>query len=63
MIIGGFYREWTRAEEQAHEDHLTTLNTFTEQMENAARESKLMIVLGDANLCAQKWNEESGLRD
>ena len=32
---------------------------ITEQMDIAARENKALLVMGDANLCAVKWNEES----
>ena len=39
------------------EEQLAAIKNLTSQIETADTENKKIIVLGDANLCASKWNE------
>ena len=57
LLVGGFYREWTRENESSSKEHMETLVIFTKQMEAAAGEKKTMLITGDANLCFVKWHE------
>ena len=57
-MIGGFYREWASGDDHTQETQLSSLEIFTNQMEEVATEKKEMIILGDANLCTLKWNED-----
>ena len=58
IVIGGFYREWTRDGKDSISDQLKRIGVLTEQFDKATKISKLVIVLGDANLCSRKWNKE-----
>ena len=58
LIIGGFYREWTRNLDNTMPTQLMNLKKFTEQIEEIAREKKPIVILGDANLCTNKWDNE-----
>ena len=35
------------------------MDIFTDQIELAFKEAKNTIIMGDANLCANKWNDEN----
>ena len=37
------------------------MNIFTSQLELSAKDKKHMLIMGDANLCSNKWNEENFL--
>ena len=37
---------------------MKTLKILTEQMERVEKEKKTIMMMGDANLCSKKWNEE-----
>ena len=37
------------------------IQTFTEQIEKAASENKTLIIVGDANLCSERWDSPSFL--
>ena len=57
VIIGGFYREWTRNGESSYEKQMENLRIITEQFEKVTEEEKGVIILGDANLCTMKWED------
>ena len=56
-LISGFYRVWTQDGEKTTEGQLARIKVFNSQIEQAF-EQKIkmnMMILGDANLCADKW--------
>ena len=55
VIIGGFYREWSTEGIRSAEAQRRSINLFTNQIENAARDNKNVIILGDANMCSLQW--------
>ena len=55
-ICGGFYREWAPRGDDTIEAQVRSMEVFTSQIENAATENKNLIILGDANLCSEKWD-------
>ena len=55
MIIGGFYREWTRHNNSSKESQMESMKVFTQQIIGATNSNKPTIMLGDANLCINKW--------
>ena len=57
-IIGGFYREWNREGIANEADQIRRIEIFTDQMEKATSKSPKVLILGDANICAKKWNED-----
>ena len=54
-ICGGFYREWSPLGKSTIEAQVTAMEVFTEQIERATAENKTILILGDANLCSEKW--------
>ena len=57
LIIGGFYREWTRHKENSNEAQMKNLSVLTQQIAEATRTLKTTILLGEANLCMYKCEE------
>ena len=57
ILIGGFYREWTKNGDNTQARQVEAIRTFTSQIEKAANEDKSLLILGDANLCKEKWSE------
>ena len=57
ILIGGFYREWTKNGDNTQARQVEAIRTFTSQIEKAANEDKSLLILGDANLCTEKWSE------
>ena len=56
-ICGGFYREWAPLGGIRNIDaQIEAIEIFTDQIERAAAEKKQLIILGDANLCSERWN-------
>ena len=55
-ICGGFYREWTPNGKNTIEAQVGAMEVFTDQIERAASETKNLVILGDANLCSNRWN-------
>ena len=55
VIIGGFYREWSTEGIRSAEAQRRSINLFTNQIENAAKDNKNVIILGDANMCSLQW--------
>ena len=58
-ICGGFYREWCPNGASSIEAQANAMEVFTEQIERATSENKSIIIMGDANLCTQRWDSPS----
>ena len=59
-IVGGFYRQWAeKGERLSVPEQVHQIEEFCQQINNANRSSDKVIILGDANLCAEKWDEEN----
>ena len=58
-ICGGFYREWAPLGKNTIEAQVTAMEMFTEQIERATAENKTILIMGDANLCSEKWKSPS----
>ena len=56
LAIGGFYRVWSHNGENSEASQLNRINIFTNQIEQASANFKDVIILGDANLDTNKWN-------
>ena len=57
-VIGGFYKEWSREGKDTIPDQVKRMDILTNQFDKATAISKNVIILGDANLCSRKWNNE-----
>ena len=57
LLVCGFYREWTRKGVNSQGGQMEALKSFTTQIERAANEGKSLVLMGDANLCSEKWAE------
>ena len=57
LVIGGFYREWTRQGDSRKESQMNSLKIFTQQILKGADANKPTIVMGDANLCMDRWKD------
>ena len=55
-VAGGFYREWSHDGKGTDADQVKRMETFVGQIDKATAISKHVIILGDSNLCALKWN-------
>ena len=58
ILICGFYREWSNDGLLNTQDQLDAIRILTSQIEKADAEGKKIVVLGDANLCASKWDDK-----
>jgi hypothetical protein len=54
-ICGGFYREWMPSGKNSIDAQITAMEVFTEKIERATAKNKAILIMGDANLCSQKW--------
>ena len=59
MAIGGFYREWTQDGQNSEAAQISRMEIFLEQVEKVSSKYEYIMILGDANLDSNKW-EESG---
>ena len=57
LLICGFYREWSKDGLLNSEEQLSAIKILTSQIEKSDAESKNIVILGDMNLCASKWND------
>ena len=57
-LVAGYYREWTRNGDNSKKSKIETMEKFAEQIERACEKSFHLVILGDANLCSNKWNED-----
>ena len=55
-ICGGFYREWAPKGDNTIAAQVGAMEIFTEQIERAAAENKDLLIMGDANLCSERWD-------
>ena len=58
LLICGFYREWNRDGLKNETDQLNRLKHFSEQIQKATLENKVLVIMGDANLCSQQWENK-----
>jgi len=58
LLVCGFYQELTRNDDSTEAGPSQRMKILIDQMERAAKENKSIIMMGDANLCAQKWDED-----
>ena len=56
IICGGYYREWAPGGDKSVESQVQAITVFTSQIEDAVAEQKSVVILGDANLCAESWD-------
>ena len=61
ILCGGFYREWAPNGDKTIEAQVKAMQTFTKQIESASTGGKSVIILGDANLCALRWDSPNFL--
>ena len=54
-LVAGFYRQWSNEDGTKEDAEEIGMNIFSEQLEKAYKEEKNLIVMGDANLCSNKW--------
>ena len=54
----GYYREWSIKGQKNNQTQLEAIKVLTSQIERADSENSSIIILGDANLCSEKWEEE-----
>jgi hypothetical protein len=57
LLVWGFYQEWTKNDDSTEAGQSQRMKILIDQMERTAKENKSIIMMGDANLCAQKWDE------
>ena len=59
-IVNFFYREFTSGVTglSSADDQLERLGRMVRYWQTLARSNKDLVCIGDANLCAVKWNEE-----
>ena len=55
--IGGFYREWTHEGTNTVEEQVKNIELFNSQIEKVSAKNNNVIIMGDANLCSDKWND------
>ena len=55
-LISGFYRQWSCNGKLTELKQIKQIKVFVNQIEQAARITDKIIITGDANLCANKWN-------
>ena len=56
-MVGGFYRQWSSGGKITTPQQVSEIEDFCRQINTANGCSRKIIVLGDANLCAEKWLE------
>ena len=54
-IIGGFYRQWSSSGVRSRGTQIEEIETFCNQIDKIATTNSNLIITGDANLCAEKW--------
>ena len=60
-MIGGFYRQWSDGGKLTVPEQITQINLFCDQINTATAATPIskLVVVGDANLCADKWKEDN----
>ena len=59
ILICGYYREWSNDGLLNSKAQLTATKELTRQMEMADAFKLQIIMLGDANICSQKWKDSA----
>ena len=54
-------REWSRGDVKTEEGQINRMNIFTNQTEMASVNNKDEEMMGDANLCIEKWDNKDFL--
>ena len=54
-LLAGFYRVWTQEGDKTHGEQLARIKVFNEQIDKASDSKSNIIIMGDANLCSDKW--------
>ena len=57
-LIRGFYRQWSAEGKLSVPRQIKQMEEFVTQINEAASPNRGLIVLGDANLCANKWLDD-----
>ena len=55
--IGAFYREWTHNGVKSEAEQIKNMGLFCNQIEKCTSRYNNTIILGDMNLCSEKWKE------
>ena len=58
-LMGGCYREWTKNGDDSIEGQKARLHILLDQIGEASRECERVLIVGDMNLCSEKWNEKN----
>ena len=61
-LVGGFYRQWSSDGKLTVPEQVSEMEEFCRQINSANSCSEKIIILGDANLCAEKWLEIDYIR-
>ena len=61
VLCGGFYREWAPGGDKSVHAQVEAMQSFTDQIERAVSEDKTVVILGDANLCSERWDSPTFL--
>ena len=61
VICGGYYREWAPGGDKSVPAQVKAMQLFTNQIERAVSEDKTVLIMGDANLCSDKWDSPTFL--
>jgi hypothetical protein len=59
LLICGFYREWNRDGLKNETYQLNRLKQFSEQIQTATLANKVLVIISDANLCSQQWENKN----
>ena len=59
--IAGFYRQWSYKGDTTETTMVKQIKTFINQIESASNKSDKIIITGDANLDANKWDSTNFL--
>ena len=61
-LVGGFYRQWSYDGKLSVPEQVSEIEEFCRQISLANNSSNKIIILGDANLCSEKWTELNYVR-
>ena len=61
IAIGSFYREWTHNGIKSDAEQVKNMECFCQQIEQCSNKYNNTIVMGDMNLCSDKWKEDNFL--
>ena len=57
-LLGGFYRQWTNNGIRSSKVQVDEIQVFCNQIDSACTPRSKAIIMGDANLCSQKWQNK-----